>query len=149
MLPSGPPGGFRARSKNTEKQTKSLEAVLELSLCILMTDMDTAVALLWGTCEWPEAEQVLHWVLLTPSSCYQHSSLSPFWLFIIPQILFAFTLGICFSFSHPCPSSITSVRLLFPPNVSFCCSVGFFFLHFLPPSFFSLFMQGHTLPKSI
>lgn len=26
LLPSGPPGEFRARSKDTEKQTKSLEA---------------------------------------------------------------------------------------------------------------------------
>lgn len=43
LLPSGPPGGFRARSKDTEKQTKSLEAELELPLRILKTDMDKAV----------------------------------------------------------------------------------------------------------
>lgn len=41
-LPSGPPGEFRARNKDTEKQTKSLEAALELSLRILKTDMDKA-----------------------------------------------------------------------------------------------------------
>lgn len=59
LLPSGSPGEFRARSKGTEKQTKSLEAELESSLCVLKTSM--AKAVVW-------AESVLQQVLLTPSS---------------------------------------------------------------------------------
>lgn len=54
LLPSGPPGEFRARSKDTEKQTKSPEAELEFSLRILKTDMDKAVVR--GACERPIAE---------------------------------------------------------------------------------------------
>lgn len=54
LLPSVPPGEFRARSKDTEQRIKSPEAELEFCLRILKTEMDDTAA--QGTHEGPTAE---------------------------------------------------------------------------------------------